>query len=322
MTRKNGNREYRSDVFSMLLEDKRRALEIYNAMNETAYDDPELVEITTLEDKSFSLTVRNDASFVLDANLSIYEHQSTYCPNMPLRDLIYFANMIQKRVYAQRRDIYGRKLLKIPVPRFVIFYNGTEPAPEHYELRLSDAFEHPTDTPELELVCRVYNINKGNNTKLLEKCPTLREYMYFIDRVREYHAATDYMDLETAIEQAIDHCIRENILKDFLIEQRVEVTKVMTMDYTFEKRLEFQREEAVEEGRKLGEEFGIKLGEERGIKLGEKNGMQKILHDLVRKKLIKNKSLEQIAEEIEESVDTIRPLYEQVKREMSDERRL
>ena len=135
------------------------------------------------------------------------------------------------------------------------------------------------------------------------------------DRVREYHAATDHTDLETAIEQAIDQCIRENILKDFLIEQRAEVTKVMTMDYTFEKRLEFQREEAVEEGRKLGEERGIKLGEERG----EKNGMQKILHDQIRKKLIKNKSLEQIAEEIEESMDTIRPLYEQIKKEMSDQ---
>ena len=88
----------------------------------------------------------------------------------------------------------------------------------------------------------------------------------------------------------------------------------MTMDYTFEKRLEFQREEAVEEGRKLGEEFGIKLG--------EKNGMQKVLHDQIRKKLIKNKSLEQIAEEIEESVNTVSPMYEQIKGEISDEKQM
>lgn len=78
------NKEYKSDVFSMLLQDKKRAMEIYNAINGTDYDDPELVEMTTLDDKSFSLTVRNDASFILDANLSLYEHQSTYCPNMPL----------------------------------------------------------------------------------------------------------------------------------------------------------------------------------------------------------------------------------------------
>lgn len=101
----NGNKEYRSDVFSMLLQNKKRALEIYNAINGTAYDDPEQIEITTLEDRSFSLTVRNDASFVLDHQFSLYEHQSTLCPNMPLRDLIYFLSMIQKRAYAKRRDL-------------------------------------------------------------------------------------------------------------------------------------------------------------------------------------------------------------------------
>ena len=132
MANTTGNTEFKSDVFSLLLTDKKRALEVYNAMNGTSYDDPELIEITTLEDRSFSLTVRNDASFVLDNSLSLYEHQSTYCPNMPLRDLIYFANMIQKRVYVQKRDLYGKSLLKIPMPHFVVFYNGKENAPERY----------------------------------------------------------------------------------------------------------------------------------------------------------------------------------------------
>lgn len=153
------NKEYKSDVFSMLLQDKKRAMEIYNAINGTDYDDPELVEMTTLDDKSFSLTVRNDASFILDANLSLYEHQSTYCPNMPLRDLLYFASIIQKRIKAQKRDIYGGRILKIPVPHFVVFYNGKEDAPDQYDLRLSDAFEKETEDPEIELVCHVYNIN-------------------------------------------------------------------------------------------------------------------------------------------------------------------
>lgn len=257
MANRTGNREYRSDVFSMLLQDKKRVLEIYNAINGTAYDDPEQVEITTLEDRSFSLTVRNDSSFVLGADLSLYEHQSTLCPNMPLRDLIYFANMIQRRVYAQKRDLYGKTVLKIPVPHFVVFYNGKEAAPECYELRLSDSFAKKTDAPGLELVCKVYNINKGNNEELLAKCPTLRDYMYFIDAVREYHTKNDFTDLEAAIEQAISRCIRENVLKEFLIEHRQEVTHVMTMDYTFERRLEFQREEAMEEGRQEGMAEGM-----------------------------------------------------------------
>lgn len=288
-----GNKEYRSDVFSMLLQDKRRALEIYNAMNETAYDNPEQIEITTLEDRSFSLTVRNDASFVLDHHLSLYEHQSTYCPNMPLRDLIYFAAMMQKRVYARRRDLYARTLLKIPTPQFVVFYNGKESTPERYELRLSDAFEKRTDTPQLELVCKVYNINKGNNEEFLTKCPTLRDYMYFIDAVREYHAENDFTDLERAIDLAISQCIRENVLKEFLIEHRMEVTHMMTMDYTFERRLEFQREEAIEKGREEGKK------------------------ELIRLKLLKRKPLEQIAEELEESPEAIRLLYEQVKEELA-----
>ena len=90
-----GNREYKSDVFSMLLEDKKNALLLYNALNDSDYTNPDDVEICTLE-KGISLTVRNDASFVIDSSLNIYEHQSTVCPNMPLRSLIYVANHLEK----------------------------------------------------------------------------------------------------------------------------------------------------------------------------------------------------------------------------------
>lgn len=244
------NKEYKSDVFSMLLQDKKRAMEIYNAINGTDYDDPELVEMTTLDDKSFSLTVRNDASFILDANLSLYEHQSTYCPNMPLRDLLYFASIIQKRIKAQKRDIYGGRILKIPVPHFVVFYNGKEDAPDQYDLRLSDAFEKETEDPEIELVCHVYNINSGKNTPLLSKCQTLREYMYFVDMVRKNNEISG--NLEDAIEKAINQCMEENVLRDFLAQHREEVMHVMTLDYTFERRLEMQRAEAIEDGERIG----------------------------------------------------------------------
>ena len=288
------NKEYKSDVFSMLLQDKKRAMEIYNAINGTDYDDPELVEMTTLDDKSFSLTVRNDASFILDANLSLYEHQSTYCPNMPLRDLLYFASIIQKRIKAQKRDIYGGRILKIPVPHFVVFYNGKEDAPDQYDLRLSDAFEKETEDPEIELVCHVYNINSGKNTPLLSKCQTLREYMYFVDMVRKNNEISG--NLEDAIEKAINQCMEENVLRDFLAQHREEVMHVMTLDYTFERRLEMQRAEAIEDGERIGKEE--KLSEQ------------------IRKKIQKGKPLDQIADELEEVPETIRPLYEKIKQEM------
>lgn len=292
------NKEYKSDVFSMLLQDKKRAMEIYNAINGTDYDDPELVEMTTLDDKSFSLTVRNDASFILDANLSLYEHQSTYCPNMPLRDLLYFASIIQKKIKAQKRDIYGGRILKIPVPHFVVFYNGKEDAPDQYDLRLSDAFEKETEDPEIELVCHVYNINSGKNTPLLSKCQTLREYMYFVDMVRKNNEISG--NLEDAIEKAINQCMEENVLRDFLAQHREEVMHVMTLDYTFERRLEMQRAEAIEDGERIGKEIG----------------KEEKLSEQIRKKIQKGKPLDQIADELEEVPETIRPLYEKIKQEM------
>lgn len=292
------NKEYKSDVFSMLLQDKKRAMEIYNAINGTDYDDPELVEMTTLDDKSFSLTVRNDASFILDANLSLYDHQSTYCPNMPLRDLLYFASIIQKQIKAQKRDIYGGRILKIPVPHFVVFYNGKEDAPDQYDLRLSDAFEKETKNPEIELVCHVYNINNGKNVPLLSKCQTLREYMYFVDMVRKNNEISG--NLEDAIEKAINQCMEENVLRDFLAQHREEVMHVMTLDYTFERRLEMQRAEAIEDGERIGKEIG----------------KEEKLSEQIRKKIQKGKPLDQIADELEEVPETIRPLYEKIKQEM------
>ena len=292
------NKEYKSDVFSMLLQDKKRAMEIYNAINGTDYDDPELVEMTTLDDKSFSLTVRNDASFILDANLSLYEHQSTYCPNMPLRDLLYFASIIQKQIKAQKRDIYGGRILKIPVPHFVVFYNGKEDAPDQYDLRLSDAFEKETKNPEIELVCHVYNINNGKNVPLLSQCQTLREYMYFVDMVRKNNEISG--NLEDAIEKAINQCMEENVLRDFLAQHREEVMHVMTLDYTFERRLEMQRAEAIEDGERIGKEIG----------------KEEKLSEQIRKKIQKGKPLDQIADELEEVPETIRPLYEKIKQEM------
>jgi len=252
-----------------------------------------MAEIVPMENRGISLSVRNDASFVLDASLSIYEHQSTLCPNMPLRSLIYFANIVHERM--RRKNIYGKALLKIPAPHFAVFYNGLDEAPEHYELKLSDAFEKETACPQLELVCQVYNINQGYNAKLMEKCPTLREYMYFVDLVRARHGEGGFMNLADAIELAIDECVREGILKEFLTEHRSEVTKMMQLDYTFERQLELEREEAAENW---------------------KRGMEQGTLDLIRKKIAKNKPLEQIAEELETTPEAILPLYERMKKEL------
>ena len=239
-----GNREYKSDVFGMLMEDPVYALEVYNALNHSDYRDPNLVEVCNLE-RGISLSVRNDAAFILDMNLNIYEHESTVCPNMPLRALIYVTNILEQWVKGQ--NIYGRRLVKIPTPRFAVFYNGAEEQPERYPLRLSDAYTNRMKKPELELTCPVYNINSGKNRKLLSKCPVLKQYMVFVGYVREELEMQPEKDLKEAIDKAIDRCIEEGVLREFLTKRREEVTKVTQLDYTFDRRIELEREDAREE---------------------------------------------------------------------------
>jgi hypothetical protein len=162
--------------------------------------------------------------------------------------------------------------VKIPTPRFAVFYNGEEKQPEQYELKLSDAFEHPVEEPEIELKCKVYNINQGRNRELLEKCPVLKEYMIFVDYVREFHRQSDYEELEHAIERAIDRCIEENVLRKFLIEHRSEVVKVTKLDYTFDRQLTLEREDARAEGKAEGRAEGRAEGKAEGRAEGKAEG--------------------------------------------------
>lgn len=239
------NREYKSDVFSMLMEDKAYALQVYNALNGSTYDDPEQIEMRTLE-KGISLSIRNDAAFIIDMNLSIYEHQSTFNPNMPLRSLKYFVTILDEIL--GKRDLYGRKLITIPTPHFAVFYNGTEKRPRREVLKLSASYVKPAEEPELELTCTVYNINPDQDKELLQTCEVLDEYMQFIETVRKNEAA----GVEGPVEKAIDECIRNHILERFLRERRMEVLRAMTIDMTIDRRIELIREEEREEGREEG----------------------------------------------------------------------
>ena len=272
-----GNREYKSDVFGMLMEEPGYALEVYNALNHSDYRDPGLVEVCSLE-RGISLSVRNDAAFILDMNLSVYEHESTVCPNMPLRALIYATNILEQ--WVKKQNIYGRKLVKIPTPRFAVFYNGVEEQPEQYQLKLSDAYANPMEAPELELTCTVYNINVGKNQALLSKCPVLRQYMIFVDYVREYLGKYPEKDLRKAINKAIDRCIREGVLREFLIRRRGEVTKVTQLDYTFDRRIELEREDARAEERVNTERERKAKEEERQAKEAAEKEVQRLRAEL------------------------------------------
>ena len=290
------NREYKSDVFSMLMEDKANALEVYNALNGSAFTDPEVVEIVQLE-KGVSLSIRNDASYIIDMNFCLYEHQSTYNRNMPLRSMIYFVNALDDWLKENGHDLFGRKRIMIPTPHFVVFYNGVEKRPEYEEMRLSQSFYHQMEEPEIELVCKAYNINPQNNQELKRKSTVLAGYTYFVEKVRENQKKN--MSLAEAIDAAIEDCIQNHILEDFLRSRKDEVRKMTHLDYTWEKREKLIRKEEYEDGRAAGRAEGRAEGRVKLI-------------SLIIKKVQRGKDLLFIADAVEEPVEVIQPIYEAV----------
>ena len=238
-----GNRTYKSTLFIMLFQDKNNLLELYNAISGKHYTDPEILEINTLENAIY-MTVKNDISFLIDGRLSLYEHQSTYNPNLPLRFLIYIAKLYSRMT--RNANLYGTKVIRIPPPEFLTFYNGKEELPDRTVLNLSDMYEKEDPHAGLELSAVMLNISGKHNQKLKDACRTLKEYALYTDKVRKY---VEEMELADAVEQAIRECIAEGVLKDFLEKHRAEAKEMSIFEYDQEKHMRQEREEAWADGR-------------------------------------------------------------------------
>jgi len=260
------DRRYKDTVFRKYYSDKKRLLELYNAINCTGYSNPEELEIVTLENAIY-MNMKNDLAFLMAFSLNIYEHQSTNNPNMPLRDLIYVAKEYQKLI--DNKKFYSSKKIYIPAPRFIMLYNGKENLPDMFEIKLSDLYYPAVDKPELELKVTVYNINYGHNKELMEHCQSLKEYALYVDRVRNNNKT---MPVKEAIIRAIDECIKEGILKDFLISQQKEVIAMSIFEYDEEAVLEMLREEYKEDGLAAGMAQGLEEGRAKGIAEGRAEG--------------------------------------------------
>ena len=234
------NRTYKSTIFIMLFEDRNNLLELYNAMSGKHYTDPELLEINTLENAIY-MSIRNDISFLIDGRLSLYEHQSTYSPNLPLRFLFYISHLYSRMT--KDRNLYGSKTVRIPAPEFVIFYNGRAEMSERHILKLSDMYntKDRKRRAKLELEAVMLNISGEYNQKLKAACKTLREYAIYTDKIRKY---ADEMDLDDAVEHAIRECITEGVLKDFLEKHRAEAKEMSIFEYDQEKHMQQEREDA------------------------------------------------------------------------------
>ena len=241
----NGNvaKDYKDRLFRMIFNDREKLLELYNAMNGSDYEDASELQVVTLENAIY-LSMKNDVAYVLHDELFLYEQQSTKNANMPLRCLFYASDTYS--VLVKDKNIYGTKMLPLPSPTFVVFYNGRQKMDEEGELRLSDAFVKKQENQNLEVIVKVKNINMGNSRELFEKCRPMRDYMIFVDKVRRY---SQEQTLEDAVEQTIRECMEEDVMADFLKRNRAEVVKMCLYEYDEEKQREFDREEGREEGR-------------------------------------------------------------------------
>ena len=275
--------KYKDNVFCMLYREKENLLDLYNALRGSNYTNVDDLQVTTLNGGSY-MKYKNDASFVLNMSLYMFEQQSSKNDNMPLRFLHYLSD--EYREMFSNDVLHRRSMIKIPVPHFVTFYNGLEKwIEEEEEIKLSDMYEIPVDNPQLELKVQVININK--DVDILSKCETLRGYMTFVNKTR-YKTQVERKDVKQAVLEAIDECTEENILVDFFEKHREEVVEVSIYDYDEEKVRKTLADEAREEGRLEGE----------------------IIHII--KKVKKSKPLPTIASELEEEEADIKPLYDAV----------
>ena len=238
------NRTYKDRLFKIIFEDKKELLSLYNALTGKNYQNPDELEINTIDDVIY-MHLKNDMSFILDDWQNLFEQQSTFNPNQPLRGFFYFADLYKVKYFGKK--IYSTRLLKIPTPQYIVFYNGTVSMPDKKELRLSDAFQQPTEQPDIEVVAHMLNINYGHNKELMERCQKLKEYAQFIDIIRHYLRENEHLTNEQAISKAIDDCIQNNILRDILQKERLRVMASILSEFDEVGYKEMIKEEAYED---------------------------------------------------------------------------
>ncbi len=285
------NTKYKDRLFSFIFgrpERKEWTLSLYNAVNGSSHTDPEEIEIVTMEDILY-MGMKNDMSFLITDTANMYEQQSTYNPNMPVRKLMYAARLYDRYIHVNRLNIYSTKQIRLPVPKLVTFYNGMEEREDDI-LELKDAFltedGKPAETEsDIQVRVRMININYGKNKELMGACRPLSEYAWFIAEIRRNNQG---MDIETAVDSALEAMPEEFGLKKFLVANKAEVKQMCITEYNEAETMEQFREEGREEGEIL-----------RLIKM-------------VYKKMLKGRTNEEIAEEVEESIELIGRIKEAV----------
>ena len=243
-------REHKDRLFSSLFgreEHKEWSLCLYNALNHSHYTNKDDIEINTIENVLY-LGMKNDVSFIMMDELNLYAHQSTYNPNMPVRELVYAGMLYSKYIEQRDLNIYSSRIIRIPVPRIVVFFNGTDDVEDEVILELKDAFPESADASKADISvrARMLNINYGKNAELLEACRPLWEYSKLNADIRNNMKT---MEKEAAVGKAIDDMAPDSVIKPYIIGNKAEVTRMILTDYNEEETMRRFKEEYLEEGR-------------------------------------------------------------------------
>jgi hypothetical protein len=258
------NKKYKDTVFRRLFNTEEKLLELYNAIFGTNYKDWSAIKINTLEDVLF-MSLKNDLSFKVYNILVLIEHQSTISENMPARMFMYLGRLYEKETNNSPNAIYGRNPVELPNPEFIVLYNGKEDFPEEGILNISTVLKKKDGRKNLiDLEVRVININKGVNPELESKSKTLADYISLIAKAREYEES---QPLEEAIKLAVNYCIDNDILKEFLLENASEVINMLTAEFNMDTALEVAHKEGIEKGIERGLEKGKQEGQNYVLKL-------------------------------------------------------
>ena len=224
---------------------KKWRLELYNALRGTNYSDPDALELNTIENVIY-LTMKNDISFLVDSQMTLFEQQSTYNPNMPLRGLMYFSQLYQRHLTKLELTLYGSRLIKIPYPKFIVFYNGDRETEDKEFLKLSDAFENKEKDGDFEWTAELININSNHSNSLQKNCKPLYDYVRYISRIKDNRKKG--LSKEEVVNEAVDWAISENLLDGFFKMQKEEILGMSLTEYDEEAVKRTFKEEGREEG--------------------------------------------------------------------------
>ena len=126
--------------------------------------------------------------------------------------------------------------------------------------------------------------------------------------MREYiskYSGKDFSD-EEAVKMAVDECINEYVLREILLEIKAEVVKMFLTEYNEKQTLENTYNDGVE----VGKEKGIEIGKAQGIEFGERRK----LIEMVYKKMKRGKTVEEIADDLEEDIEVINPIFNEIEK--------